>query len=1330
MTGLLSELITFVPVIIKHHSKLDMRHLNKLSLLLAAVLAGTVAQAQNPAASALGFNVFVRDSAILTNNETQGPVAIGANLALNNVSYQVATNTAGTFQVGGDNIGLLVGGRVRYNSGNALQINNNGYVKIGDSTGSYTWYVDQNNAFSPIQVTPGATYNGTPRIQLQANAQQLGVWNGVNPVFQGGLVNFATAFNTLAGNATIMQALPNNVQLTDANGNNIPSTNPPATVKMTLNNGLNVLNITGADMNQIQNFTFNNTPNSNRWLLVNVDAQGTFNWNVFNSAGIGGNTDGQFILYNFYNTTVLNLVGSGAVVGSIFAPSAHINKTVNSNNVHGQVIGRTLNHTVGMIQYAPFQPNNIGSPALAVNFENGLAIDNANCWQFPGAVSSSTVISGNNTFRTSSLTGGITQTAGVRSPWINFNSTGSIKCKVRMESWGGASWRQFKVYREDASNPTGSGWSSGVVDTLIKIDFSSATSTNVVNVDIPITFSGPHRIFFFFYGGGGNSRGLIDDITINGTYYADPANFCLPLSFSTPTDANFTVNDSTQCINGNSFVFNNTSTGVGLTYAWDFGDATTSTATSPTKTYTTPGTYTVRLIATGSNNVKDTATRQVTVGNAGVQPGAFTASNATVYRGQTSVTYTVPAPAAGTLTWSYSGTGATITGSGNSVTVDFAPNATSGILSVTNTVSAICGASSPRSINITVKPYLIWTCGASNDWNNPANWDGNFVPYNTISVLIPSGLCKPNVTTGNPQVRTMILNNNEVQIACPAGLSIVDSLVINGTVTGCGYLTLNGPAAQQVSGQGTVDNLEVNKNTGSVTITAGDNIRIRNTYKPTSGSLITNNGLELLSDSLGTATILSNILACNYIQGNVTVNKWIGGGRRAFRFFGHPFSQSIGLNQLTPYIHITGQGGAANGFTTTPTNNPSAFWYNTALGTGSATNDTGWRAYTNTDGQGANAWRPKEGARIFVRGTLADGICCNVPNPVTLRMTGPVNQCDIIDTLQTNANFGYNFVGNPYASNVNMSGLQRGSNIGANFSVWDPRQGTAGAYVSQPFAFSYILPAYSAFITTCTGATNNTITFPENSKTAAAPTNTLFKTTTGTFGSNVIQMRIMSNNDSVSWDRLLLFFDGAAASTVDPLDGRKLSNPNLDFYTFSTDNEKLAIDFRPFVDSQVIPLGLNTDILQDYTIKVEDFDIPANKMVLLHDKFLNVVQPLSGGMQYNFTVSNNPASFGDARFELNLSEVPTNVSGVASAAFRLNMMPNPATRVVNINWNVASSTETEVTIATAMGQVVYNTTVRQGANGLSVPVDGLSQGMYFVTVKTNGASVTQKLIKQ
>jgi hypothetical protein len=82
------------------------------------------------------------------------------------------------------------------------------------------------------------------------------------------------------------------------------------------------------------------------------------------------------------------------------------------------------------------------------------------------------------------------------------------------------------------------------------------------------------------------------------------------------------------------------------------------------------------------------------------QPAAFTASMATVTLGQTGVTYTVPNDPSATYIWNYSGTGATINGTGNSVTVDFSSTATNGILKVSATNG--CTASAARTIAVTI----------------------------------------------------------------------------------------------------------------------------------------------------------------------------------------------------------------------------------------------------------------------------------------------------------------------------------------------------------------------------------------------------------------------------------------------------------------------------------------------------------------------------------------------------------------------------------------------------------------------------------------------------
>jgi PKD repeat protein len=87
--------------------------------------------------------------------------------------------------------------------------------------------------------------------------------------------------------------------------------------------------------------------------------------------------------------------------------------------------------------------------------------------------------------------------------------------------------------------------------------------------------------------------------------YSNEASVSVP--YSTPS-ASF----SASPISGAaplSVKFTDTSTGQITSWAWNFGDGTSSTAQHPTKSYANAGTYTVTLTATASNGTKVTATR-------------------------------------------------------------------------------------------------------------------------------------------------------------------------------------------------------------------------------------------------------------------------------------------------------------------------------------------------------------------------------------------------------------------------------------------------------------------------------------------------------------------------------------------------------------------------------------------------------------------------------------------------------------------------------------------------------------------------------------------------
>lgn len=327
--------------------------LQSSATLLLLALATIKSNGQSPTHPALGFNVFLENGARLVNNETEGPVAMGGNLTVDG-GYQVSTNNPGNFYVNGVRVTLVVGGRIQYQSG-TLQVNQNGYVKIGDCIGSTVWYTDPNGAYPPIRITPNSNYNASPRILLQASANTLGVSASVKPICQANVIDFSTAFTILRANAINLKNLADNATITNSGGIPIAHTGLPSQVKITLNTGANVLNISGADLNAMNELTFNNTPNPTKYLIVNVNAPGSFIWNVHNSAGIGPSVC-KYIIYNFYNTTSLSIAGYGAVAGTLFAPNADIIKTANMANIDGQIIAKSYHHAGGENHYYVFEP--------------------------------------------------------------------------------------------------------------------------------------------------------------------------------------------------------------------------------------------------------------------------------------------------------------------------------------------------------------------------------------------------------------------------------------------------------------------------------------------------------------------------------------------------------------------------------------------------------------------------------------------------------------------------------------------------------------------------------------------------------------------------------------------------------------------------------------------------------------------------------------------------------------------------------------------------------------------------------------------------------------
>ncbi len=617
---------------------------------------------------------------------------------------------------------------------------------------------------------------------------------------------------------------------------------------------------------------------------------------------------------------------------------------------------------------------------------------------------------------------------------------------------------------------------------------------------------------------------------------------------------------------------------------------------------------------------------------------------------------------------------------------------------------------------------ITWTGGTSTAWATGSNWVGSAAPTTTDYAYIPaSGVTNEPAVSSNTTIGGLIVDaGRTVTINSSVALSVTGDVTNNGTISSTGKLALTGSSAQYLGGTGSYSNLELNNSTGA---TNAGTINLTDTYTPTSGVLTTGGNLVLKSTSGGTGRIATGATSGGYISGNVTIERYLP-GKRAYRFFSHPFNAAIALSQLTDNIDITGSGGSTNGFTTTNTNNASSYWYDVTAGDNTTGgNNPGWTAFTNTNGAGANAWSQYGAARILVRGTKGQGLTSAgyTPGAATIDMSGVPNQGDVTISLTKGSGTSFVLVGNPFPSQVNMDAVST-SNVGSAFYIWDATQGTKGGYTSYTFgSSSFNLPSCGAFVTTLSA--NGSIVFEEADKTSGT-SGTMFKTTAP---ANTVQLRL--EDSTTFWDRLLLRFDDNAMATVDYPDAAKLYNPDMSFYTWSKDDSMLSIDVRPYVDGEIIPLGLYSTLKKNFRIIAADFDMPLGTKLFLHDKFLNTTEEITGaGYEYWFSVDANPASWGDNRFELNTQGKPVNdIATVSNTKLKVKLVPNPATDNVTVYTEGNNGKQVLVTITNMMGTKVAE---HYTTGNTTISLSNMAAGIYIVNISCGSETITQKLIKQ
>ncbi|WP_439132286.1 collagen-binding domain-containing protein, partial [Polaribacter sp.] len=426
----------------------------------ASVMSQVCTNPYKPTLPAECFTVFVEQDVTLTSGTTNGSLAAGGDLTING-DYELALQDCGCYNVNGNDLGLLVNGKANYNEGVLNLRNATQYAQIGESNGSNAWYADPQNAPTPIRITPENNYNANSYIQLAGNAAAFNAAS--NPVFAKSNLDFSLAFQRLRTNAISLSENNHNAVLKNVAGDSISTTNLPTQIGVLLKNKANYININGSDLNNVEVVNFLTATNSDKYLIVNVNAPGTFYWNVWAQNGVA-HQNASHIIYNFYNTTALHLQGNNTIYGSIFAPFASITKTENTADVVGQIIATSYMQNGGVVHCTSFASDvNAATavnatPTATFNVNNNECLNN-NSFQF------------NNT----SNTGSIAQPVAPISYQWNF---GDGTTSTFMEPTKTYATSGVYTVTLTATNKFGSDTTSQQVTVLPKVDAEVVINTN------------------------------------------------------------------------------------------------------------------------------------------------------------------------------------------------------------------------------------------------------------------------------------------------------------------------------------------------------------------------------------------------------------------------------------------------------------------------------------------------------------------------------------------------------------------------------------------------------------------------------------------------------------------------------------------------------------------------------------------------------------------------------------------------------------------------------------------------------------------------------------
>lgn len=657
----------------------------------------------------------------------------------------------------------------------------------------------------------------------------------------------------------------------------------------------------------------------------------------------------------------------------------------------------------------------------------------------------------------------------------------------------------------------------------------------------------------------------------------------------------------------------------------------------------------IQINGTGGVTISSAISGSNPITKKGSGSGILQLTGANTYTGLTTVTE-------GTL--QLNRTGGTTVPTTNNFTVDGGTLRISSNQTLNNLTLSSGNLTIDVGVTLTINGTFTFTGGTITNNGTLSYGSSSTLTYNTgdsrtAGVEWPSTGQPANISLLNNSSITLSGNRTIGNLTTTTGTQLVigsNTLILTGTFSGGG--TLSG---------GTSSNLTIGGNAGTISFTSGarslGNLIIGT---GTNASLTLGSALSITTDgsitfnAAGTKSLQTggNQLlllgiegSCAYIgnlngatvTGTITIQRFVKGVARRWRFWGSPFSNAT-FEDVRDDIYITGAGSGtilgtlnSNGFDATTTNAPSVYSYNETA-TGNA--QQGWEALTNNTSSLTNQTIVAgKGYRIFVRGDRSDvnrlSGTNTTQNQVIIQVSGTINSGSIslpvtyTSTGDATAD-GWNFVANPYPAAYDWNAFYDDAsttktNIDPTIWILDATTSSYKSYNANSSGdlTGGLIPMGSGFWVKANGASPSLI-LEERFKSTIQPI-VLHKSAAN-------ELALTLQLDSITKDTWILLPETASSDSLDGYDIVKLQG-SIALHSATQNGSLLALDARPMQPTDTIDLYCSGGN-RNYSLKVNSIPTDGYEYTLL-DRKTGQTQLLQLGTSYTFSTNQlDSTSFG------------------------------------------------------------------------------------------------------